>query len=191
MVNYNMNGTNAINNETPFVNSNRNNFINDANLRGRPIYYMQCCLRKLSGYYPIRKVLPDGVFGVDTKVAVEDFQRIFNIKINGVICSETYRKIDDEYNKILQRESNAKNLDFIDNNVLITKGEKSNRVAYCQVMLNFAGEKYQNIGKVQVTAVMDEDTISAVKKVQHILGIIEDGIIDKPLISNIIDIAKN
>jgi peptidoglycan hydrolase-like protein with peptidoglycan-binding domain len=64
--------------------------------RGTPVRTIQQQLNAISDNYPaIPRVRVDGVFGVDTKDAVETFQEVFYLPVNGIVDYPTWYKISD------------------------------------------------------------------------------------------------
>lgn len=61
--------------------------------RGENVWLMQDYLRIISQRYPIPTVLPDGVFGPQTRAAVVAFQRSFGLTPDGIIGPDTWNRI--------------------------------------------------------------------------------------------------
>lgn len=65
---------------------------------GSPVLQIQEQLARISKSYPaIPTVSPDGIFGSQTKNAVEAFQRIFGLPVTGIIDYRTWYKISQIY----------------------------------------------------------------------------------------------
>ncbi len=55
-------------------------------------------LNTISNHYPaINKVPADGIFGESTRKAVETFQRIFHLSVDGIVGPATWYKISNIY----------------------------------------------------------------------------------------------
>ncbi len=158
------------------------------NLRGKPVTYMQLCLRKLSCFYPIEKVAITGLFDSATKKAVEDFQKQFNIKVNGEIDGETYQLISEKYEKIASSYEDLPT--FWDNSRVYVKGDKSPYVAFFQSTYNIFSEKFSGYKPLSVTSVMDEETVNAVANVQRFLQQNEDKILSNKVIKGLFSVLK-
>ncbi len=143
--------------------------------RGMPILYMQQALRKLSYYYPIFRVIPTGVYDKNTRLAVLDFQKYFNIIQTGRINNELYEKIDAEYIKVLIDEEKENNLS---KQFSFSEGESGDIVGIFQILNNFLSNSFTNIKLLEINYLMDEYTVNAVKVIQTILNIKDDGILN-------------
>ncbi len=65
---------------------------------GKDVRTIQEQLNTIAKNYPaIKKVKVDGVFGQETRVAVETFQEIFNLSSDGIVGFSTWYKISDVY----------------------------------------------------------------------------------------------
>ena len=66
--------------------------------RGEKVRQMQEQLLRISQNYPaIPPVVPDGVYGERTQAAVEEFQRVFNLPVTGIVDYATWYKISQIY----------------------------------------------------------------------------------------------
>lgn len=157
-------------------------------IKGRPIYFMQTCLRKLSNSYPIERVVANGVFDEVTEKAVKDFQRHFGYKQTGVIDDELYQKIVGEYKVLLNKEEDLPC--FWENVKVFTKGDKSPYIALFQSTYNIFCEKFLGHNSVAVTSVMDDETTRAVGEIEKILSLKEDKILDKKVMEGLFSVLK-
>lgn len=157
-------------------------------IKGRPIYFMQTCLRKLANHYPIERVVANGVFDEKTENAVKDFQRLFGQKQTGVIDDELYQKIVGEYKTLLGKEEDLPS--FWENVKVFARGDKSPYVALFQSTFNIFCEKFTGHNSVAVTSVMDDETIRAVGEIEKILMIKEDKILDKKVMEGLFSVLK-
>lgn len=65
---------------------------------GSKVRQMQEQLARISQSYPaIPTIAADGIYGERTRQAVEDFQRIFNLPVTGVVDFATWYKISQIY----------------------------------------------------------------------------------------------
>ncbi|MDR3207350.1 MAG: peptidoglycan-binding protein, partial [Oscillospiraceae bacterium] len=64
--------------------------------RGQAVRTIQQQLNAISDHYPaIKKVPVDGVYGTQTRTAVETFQRIFKLSSDGIVGKATWYRISD------------------------------------------------------------------------------------------------
>ena len=69
---------------------------------GNDVAFMQTRLNRISANYPsIPKIDPvDGIFGVETENAVREFQRVFDLDVDGIVGKATWYKIQFVYNAV-------------------------------------------------------------------------------------------
>lgn len=68
---------------------------------GSNVRTIQNQLNTISNNYPaIRKVRVDGVFGEETRVAVETFQNVFNLPADGIVGFSTWYRISEIYTAV-------------------------------------------------------------------------------------------
>jgi len=68
---------------------------------GEPVRTIQTQLNTISDHYPaIKKIRVDGVYGEETRAAVETFQEIFRLSSDGIVGFSTWYKISDIYTAV-------------------------------------------------------------------------------------------
>lgn len=148
---------------------------------GQPVRNLQHFLRKISYYYnSVPAVIPDGIFGQQTRSAVMNFQRAFALPVTGVVNHETWQKIVEIYNNVvytLQRPRLANIFPSADHKV--NPGEQHDVMHVIQGLMIALGSIFRNIPKVQPTGVNDEQTTQNVKRLQKIFGLEQTGIVDR------------
>lgn len=155
-------------------------------LSGKPIRSMQNMLRTLSNYvYDIPSVVPDGIFGKDTKNSVIAFQKIYGLTQTGDVNAETWKKIREEYMRILYLYAKPKPNVIVYEDVYINKGDNELVLYVIQAMLLALSKIFTNIPVLDVSGIHDEKSVNAVIMTQDILGIEPTGIVDT-LTSNMI-----
>ena len=61
---------------------------------GENVRMIQEQLNRISNNYPaIPKIRVDSIYGEQTKKAVEEFQKIFNLQVNGIVDFKTWYSI--------------------------------------------------------------------------------------------------
>lgn len=71
--------------------------------RGRNVVVIQTSLNRISNDYPqIPKVKVDGIFGQETRRSVMEFQRIFNLTVDGIVGRATWYKLVRIYTGLLR-----------------------------------------------------------------------------------------
>lgn len=151
--------------------------VND--LSQKPIRSMQDMLRTISYYInDIPSVVPDGIFGKDTKKSVIAFQKIFGLTQTGDVNADTWEKIRDGYMRILHFYAKPKPNVIVYENIHIDKGEDDLVLYVIQAMLLALSKIFINIPVLDVSGIHDEKSVNSVTAVQDIFGIEPTGIID-------------
>lgn len=148
---------------------------------GQPVRSLQTMLRTLSeddSDLPI--IIPDGIFGNQTRQAVFAFQRKYGLPATGVSNQETWDKIVEEHGKANIRLSRAEPLQLILNqNQIIQQGEYHPYLFLIQSMLTTLGEIYGHIIPPAITGTLDEETSYALSTFQELNNIPATGELDK------------
>ena len=146
-------------------------------MRARPVYNLQTFLRGISKnderVYP---VVPDGIYGEDTKRSVESFQNAYNLNVTGEVDSATWETIIREYEiyeKFLEPVSGIK---IIRNDEIILKGERHPSIYIIQSMISSLSDKFSNFKAVEINGIYDEKTAIEVEKLKLLFGITEENI---------------
>lgn len=152
---------------------------------GEDVVIIQSELNLISQNYPaIPKINPrDGIFGPQTRRAVEKFQEIFNLPVDGVVGKATWYKLVALYTGIKRlSELNSKgqqifgvSFSYPDAISLDDRGEK---VETAQFMLSVIGEFYSNLPTIAVDGIFGEATLSAVRQFQQNNNLPVTGVID-------------
>ncbi len=160
-------------------------------MRGRPIYNLQTFLRGLSKMdemiYP---VVPDGIFGEDTKRSVESFQAKFELPITGEADSDTWDAIVREYEKYERFLRPVDGVRIIRNDEIIKKGDKHDGVYIIQSMIESLSDKFTNINSVAINGIYDDLTDAEVRKLKEIFAIEEEDI-TKEFINNLVSLYEH
>lgn len=148
---------------------------------GQPVRSLQTMLRTLSEDDPdLPTIIPDGIFGNQTRQAVFTFQRKYGLPATGVSNQETWDKIVAEHEKANVRVSPAEPLQLILNqNQIIQRGEYHPYLFLIQSMLTTLGETYGQIVPPQISGILDEETSYALSTFQQLSDIPATGELDK------------
>ena len=158
-------------------------------LVGEPVRSLQTFLRKISGNRDIPTVVPDGIFGGQTRASVEEFQRLYLLPVTGEVDLDTWRKIIEVFDEVTEETEPPKRLLFFpEETYIIDLGTTDEYLYVIQGALKGISNNVENVPGLEVTGVHDEPSVSAVKSVQKIAGIEENGIIDKRTVNAISDV---
>lgn len=148
---------------------------------GQPIRSLQTFLRKISQYYNcITPVIPDGIYGTQTRNSVAEFQKAFFLDITGEVDNKTWDKIVEVYSTIYEntKEPNCVKI-FPRAETNIGIGNTSEHLFVIQAMMKNLSDKFDNLSNVDITGVHDLNSTNSVKQLQIIAGMAPTGIIDR------------
>lgn len=108
----------------------------------------------------------DGIFGPETTNAVRAFQQEFGLNSTGVIDNKTLDAIYQEYLRILNLKE-ANTLKIFEENKILSLGDKSDEIYIIQLIINSINRKFSNIPTVEITGVLDIQTINSINKINE------------------------
>lgn len=154
--------------------------------RGYNVELIQRRLNRIGNNYPaIPRIWPvDGIFGPQTKAAVESFQHIFNLVGDGVVGAATWYRISYVYasvKRLAELYGEGELLSDIPKQYVepLSLGSKGQLVTLLQYYINVIGKFYNTVGEVSITGEFGEDTREQVLNFQRTAGLIEDGIVGR------------
>lgn len=125
-------------------------------------------------------VVPDGVYGEQTRRAVTEFQRQHGMETTGIADYETWEGIREEYqNARVQTEPAVPLQICMDCGQVFLPGCRNCHVHLVQAMLCALSESYRELRDVRVTGIYDEQTQKAVSWLQGHCGKTCSGIFNK------------
>lgn len=159
--------------------------------RGRPVYNLQRFLRTISkSNDKIYPVVPDGIFGEDTKRSVESFQAEYGLDITGEADFSTWEAIVREYEICVENLSAVHGIKIIKNEQIIKENESADAVYIIQAMIVSLAERFENINAVSINGVYDGELRREVEKLKQIFG--QNGTdIDKKFINELAVLYEN
>lgn len=144
----------------------------------------QIQLNRISRNYPaIPKIdTVDGVFGTATDAAVREFQRIFDLTVDGIIGKETWYRIAYLYNsvkRLAELDSEGIALEEVRKQFseVLQEGNSGDEVRVIQYFLAVVGTFYDTVPVIPVNGIFDAETAEAVRAFQRTVGVAEDGIV--------------
>ena len=156
-----------------------NSFLEEGD-RGSEVYELQYLLNLTSEFNnEIPPVTIDGVFGNETKSAVEAFQRSFGLPINGTVEIEDWDTLYREYigiiNTLPQGYFSVSTLPYP--GFVLRLGSEGEAVLALQEYLNFISRTYTSIPKINVDGVFGPATRDAVIAYKELFGLGSQGIV--------------
>lgn len=147
---------------------------------GEPVRSLQTFLRRIAQENAkIPLVIPDGIYGSQTKTAVSEFQNYYGLPITGETDYSTWKKITEIYEEIPQ----ALHLPdirclFPRSNYRITENQTADCLYLIQAMLAVLSKRFSNLGTVEISGTHTPDSVDMVKKIQSLSGLEITGVID-------------
>lgn len=146
-----------------------------------PVLEIQFNLRDISKRTPeIPIVLPTGTYDSQTRAAVIEFQKFFNIPVTGTVDYLTWNTINKEHRNCMHcLNSPSKVCCFPDNVYEYRKGVSENVIYVLQIILNNFHRKYKNYPDILITGLFDEQTEEALKMFQEFSHLPVTGVLDR------------
>lgn len=154
--------------------------------QGRDVELIQIKLNRISENFPgiPRIENPDAFFDVSTTRAVEKFQEIFDLSVDGIVGKATWYKIQFIYNAV--KELYTLNSEGLRLSELQTRfedtmklGDRSSGVITVQYYLAYIALFVSTVTAPAVDGVFGEGTREAVTSFQRTYGLSESGVVDR------------
>ena len=149
-------------------------------IQGQPIRDLQQYLRTISNRdQGAPDVVPDGIYGEQTRAAVAAFQETFDLAVTGVTDYITWTNILDVYHFPDQaRPNDICPAIYPLPAQVIRRGDRSVHLFAMQGMMKALGSQFSNLDEVDATGVHDARSVAFVKRVQIHSGLSPTGDID-------------
>lgn len=153
---------------------------------GEDIRTIQRQLNRIGANYPSIPRIPsiNGIFDNETRIAVEQFQRIFNLTPDGRVGKATWYKIKQIYNSVKElSELYSEGITITEAQrqfrEVLQEGNSGNDVRVLQYYLNFLGFFYDTLPRISVDGIFGAETKNAVISFQSQFGLPADGIVGR------------
>lgn len=125
-------------------------------------------------------VIPDGIFGQQTRAEVSRFQQERGIPVTGVADQQTWERIILEFPDALTRVGPAEPVRIIMNpGKVFRRGDQSRFVFLIQAMLLTLSEIYGSMSAPDINGIYDEITAESVSSFQFLSALPQTGEMDK------------
>ena len=147
----------------------------------QPIRSLQTMLRVIAEDDPgLPSVIPDGIYGPGTMVAVTAFQRREGLPITGITDEITWERIVAAYEPALIRVGKAEPIEILlEPGEIIALGQSSPYIYLLQSMLIQLAKDNGSINRPPHTGVLDNETYRSVKAFQDLAGLPVTGTLDR------------
>lgn len=150
-------------------------------LEACPIQALQIMLRRvLSDTQYHTRLVPDGIYGEETRGAVSEFQRRNALEVNGEVDLATWNILVLTYRSALVTSGKAEPLQIVlQPEQVIRSGDINTHIYIIQALLSALDRFYLGLPVVRVTGKHDAATTKAVVWLQERAGLPADGHVDK------------
>lgn len=152
---------------------------------GNEVRSLQIRLRRISTNYPSIPKIPsaDGIFGTETVRAVEEYQRIFSLNVDGLVGRATWYSVLRIYNavkRISELSSEGIPLEDVTDifDTELSVGDRGTDVRELQYFLTFVGIFNDYLPHIDIDGVFGSATESAVRAFQRAYGLRDTGRVD-------------
>lgn len=154
---------------------------------GEDVRFLQKALNKISSHYKgVLKISAiTGHFGEETEKAVRDFQRIFNLKEDGIVGHKTWKKICMMYAIIKRLDHNESLEEMAPEFKTLFYGQTGEDIKRLQEDLNKILKDFNNYDEIKEDGIFGPDTEKAVKFFQRVFGLNVDGVAGKNTLGRI------
>lgn len=148
---------------------------------GQPIRSLQTMLRVLAEDDPSHaRLVPDGIYGPETTIAVSRFQRLHGLPVTGITDQDTWETVVQEYDSALIRIGEAWPIYVIlEPGQVIRRGERNPNLYLVQAMLTALAQTYESIPKPGFSGILDDATADSLGAFQQLSGLPMSGHLDK------------
>lgn len=166
-------------------------------MQGNDISQLQIQLNRISNNYPaIPKIdVTNGSFDVSTRRAVEEFQRIFGLTVDGIVGKATWYKIKYIYNSVRRLgELSAEGVTFEEVSPIFPEvlqlGDQNQYVRELQYYLDVISGFNNALPSVTIDGVFGSETETAVRAFQEFYGLTVDGVVGEQTWNMIQDVYQ-
>lgn len=152
-----------------------------------PVRSLQIFLRNIASHYDfVPQIIPDGIFGEQTRDSLKSFQGGFGLEPTGETDFDTWNKIIEVSSYVDDINANASLvLVYPETGEKIYPGQHSIDLLVIQAMMKALSDTDNNFVPLEITSVHDENSVKAVRRIQQISGITEDGVITIDFFNNL------
>lgn len=162
---------------------------------GNDVLSVQLRLNRISRNFPSIPKIPrtDGYFDTSTEDAVLEFQRVFDLDVDGVVGPATWYRIQQIYSSVKRlNELDSEGITYSEIPRIYPEylgpGASGNGVRATQYMLNFVAQYEDTVSPFPISGNYDAATEEAVRGFQRTYGIEPTGIVDENTYARLFDV---
>ncbi|MGN0695862.1 MAG: peptidoglycan-binding protein [Oscillospiraceae bacterium] len=154
---------------------------------------LQRYLRTISFYNgAVPRIIPDGVYGIETGNAVKAFQKEYGLPVTGNVDENTWNRLTNEYITALEYISEPIGIQpFPNDGDTLSVGSSGAAVIMLQAMLSELSSSFANISPTDITGHFNKANESTVKFMQTVWGMTPSGKVDIFMWNRIVDLFNN
>ena len=147
----------------------------------QPVRSLQTMLRVIAEDDPrLPTIIPDGIYGPSTMIAVTAFQRREGIPVTGITDENTWDQIAAAYEHALIRVGKAAAIEvLLEPGQIIVPGERSPYVYLLQGMLAQLSNDHDDILLPGFGGMLDSETVESLRGFQRLSNLPETGTLDR------------
>lgn len=147
----------------------------------QPVRSLQTMLRVIANDDPrYPNVIPDGIYGAQTRSAVAAFQRNNALPITGIADNPTWEQIVRIYRPALIRTTPAEPIRVsLDSGQVLRRDEESPYLYLAQSMLTVVSQVFTSIPTPAINGILDESTAASLSAFQQLSALPITGELDK------------
>lgn len=148
---------------------------------GQPVRSLQTTLRLIALEDPRQPtVVPDGIYGPETMMAVSAFQRRYGIPVTGIVDQNTWEQIYAVAEPILIRRGKAEPIEvLLEPGQILRAGDSSPYLYLAQSLLTQLAKDAPTIVAPGHTGILDPETARALAAFQILAGLEQTGELDR------------
>lgn len=148
---------------------------------GQPIRSLQTMLQTISLEDPRQpSVIPDGIYGPETMMAVTAFQRKSGIPVTGIVDRNTWEKVVEAAEPAKIRNDKVEPIEILlEPGEIFRKGDANPYLYLVQTLLLQLSGDSPSIPAPSHTGILDTETAAAIAAFQVLAGLRETGELDR------------
>lgn len=148
---------------------------------GQPVRSLQTMLRTIAEFNgSVPTVIPDGIYGKNTRDSVTTFQRNNGLPATGIADQQTWEQIVEQYEDALIYIDKAYPIEIImDPNRIYVLGDRSPNLFLAQSILDYLSRIHQPISTPSREGLLDDPTAASILSFQVLNGLPPTGNLDR------------